>query len=131
MHRFIIASTLLFACATDETTDPSLTDPDGKSDGFGIQLVETQLAEEARQPDLAMQDDTFIYYVLFTEDDEKANPQTRSLMRVRKVDGTGSEKIATLAISAPNHAALGGDTIYLSDFATVYAIPKTGAGELQ
>lgn len=130
MHRFILASILLFACATDPAQPDDLTDSDGKSDGFGIQLVETKLAEEVHQPDLVMQDDAFVYYLLFTEDDEQADPQTRTLMRASKRDG-GSEKIATLPISAPNHAALGGDAIYLSDFANVYAIAKTGAGEVQ
>ena len=124
MHRFICASILLFGCATDPAQPDNLTDDDGKSDGFGIQLVETKLADEVRQPELVTQDDTFVYYTLFTEDDGQV------LVRASKRDG-GSEQIATLPISAPNHMALGGDTIYLSDPASVYAIAKTGAGELQ
>jgi len=122
-----ILSTTLLAC-TDDPADvgDELTDPDGKGDGFGVALVEHQLATESRRPELTLQDDAFIYYLMFTEDDEKADPQTRSLLRVRKAGGSAAEKVATLPLSFVTHAALGGNDIFLQDNDALYRVAKTG-----
>jgi len=131
MNRSLVIASLVFAvgCTDDPTLTDPLTDPDGKGDGLGVALVETQLASESRQPSLVTQDDAFIYYVLFTEEDEQHEPQTHTLVRVRKSGGDGSEKLATLPLTGVNFAAVGGNDIYLLDHANLYRIAKTG-GEL-
>ena len=116
------------ACLDDAgtTTDESTVvteDTDGKADAWGV-AAERKVLEETRQPWHLMQDATHVYYTLFTEEDEQNDPQTLSLLRVRRSDGS-LEHIATLA-GYPSHAALGGSFVYFADYEHVYRLPKAG-----
>ena len=124
----LTASLFSAACIDDSTmTDDQAAEGDGKGDSWGL-LSERKVLDEHREPSHAMQDAAYVYYFLFTEEDEANNPQTRSVMRVRRSTGM-AEKIASI-VGFVDHAALGGNFIYFSSYEGLYKLPKTG-GEAQ
>lgn len=128
MLRTTMFASLLFtttaACVEDGTsTEAAAVESDGKADSWSIP-AERKVHEETRAPEHVMQDATHVYYTLFTQQDEDASPQTRSVMRVRRMDGR-VEKIATIT-GYPYNAALGGSFIYFADYDRVYKLPKAG-----
>jgi hypothetical protein len=124
LRTTILASFLFTGCVDDVTAiDDSEVQSDGKADGFAVS-AERKVLDETRQPEHVLQDTTHVYYTLFTDADEHSNPQTRSVIRVRRSDGA-REQIATI-VGYPTHAALGGGFIYFADYEHVYKLPKAG-----
>jgi hypothetical protein len=124
LRTIILASFLFTGCVDDGTAaEESAASGDGKADGWGIP-AERKVLDETRSPEHVMQDATHVYYTLFTDADEHNNPQTRSVMRVRRLDGSVA-KIATIT-GYPYYAALGGSFIYFADSDRVYKLPKAG-----
>jgi hypothetical protein len=127
LRSTFFASLLLATACIDDTTmtDASAVEAggDGKADSVAS-VAEHKVLDESRQPEHVMQDATHVYYTLFTEQDEANQPQTRSVMRVRRSDGN-VEQIATIT-GYPYYAALGGGFIYFADYDRVYKLPKAG-----
>jgi hypothetical protein len=125
LRTTLFASLLLTAACLDEgtATEDSAVQGDGKADSWAV-AAETHVLDETRSPEHEMQDGSFVYYTLFTPADEENNPQTRSVMRVRRSTGV-AEKIATI-VGYPYYAALGGSFIYFANDNGVYKLPKAG-----
>jgi hypothetical protein len=124
LRTTILASLLFTACVAEDTeTDDSAAISEGKADSFAV-TTERKVLDETRNPEHVMQDATYVYYTLFTTADEDANPQTRSVMRVRRSTGV-AEKIATIT-GYPYYAAQGGSFLYFAGDTSIYKVPKAG-----
>jgi len=119
----LISASLLGACTDEMAGDDTTASGDGKADGWGVS-VERKVLEESHQPSNVLQDATHVYYMVFTEEDSQNDPQTHSVMRVRRSDGK-LDKLATIP-GFPNHAALGGSFIYYSTYDGIYKLAKSG-----
>jgi hypothetical protein len=116
MLRTIILTSLLFTAACVE---------DGiATEESSLLATEQKILDETRSPEHAMQDGSYVYYTVFTEEDEAHEPQTRTVMRVSRSTGV-AEQIATIT-GYPSYAALGGTFIYFADYEHVFKLPKAG-----
>jgi len=135
MSFSIVRTTLLVSClgvaffttgCLDEEPASGSTSAavsEGTANAFGV-AAERQVLDETYQPYNTMQDGSYVYYMVFTAEDEHNTPQTMSVMRVRRSDGV-TDKIASI-VGYPYAAALGGSFIYYADYENVYKLPKTG-----
>ena len=129
MLRTTLIATLLStsllgtACTDDMTADDPAAEGDGKADGWGS-AFEHKVLEVTAEPNNVLQDAAYIYFSAFTDEDAANDPQTHSIMRMRRLDGT-LDKLATVQ-GGVYEATLGGNFIYYTDRDTIYALAKTG-----
>lgn len=122
-------ASLAAGCLDEEpasaTTSAAVSE--GTASLFGVPS-EREVLDETYPPSHTLQDASYVYYMVFTAEDEHNTPQTMSVMRVRRSDGT-TDKIASI-VGYPYAAALGGSFIYYADYANVYKL-STAGGEAQ